>query len=60
MLSHNDLLANNILISESIDEKIHFIDYEYASYNYRTYDIADYFTETKEDYKNLFKEEDID
>jgi len=49
VFSHNDLLPGNILlIGES--EKIKFIDYEYSSYNYRGFDIANYLNESILDY----------
>lgn len=41
VFSHNDLLANNILIDTN--GKTVFIDYEYACYNYPIFDIANYF-----------------
>jgi ethanolamine kinase len=46
VFSHNDLLCNNILIENGSAEKIWFIDYEYAKYNVRGYDIANYFVES--------------
>eukprot|EP01129_Flabellula_baltica_P001682 TRINITY_DN11620_c0_g1_i1.p1 TRINITY_DN11620_c0_g1~~TRINITY_DN11620_c0_g1_i1.p1 ORF type:complete len:361 (+),score=69.48 TRINITY_DN11620_c0_g1_i1:42-1085(+) len=39
---HNDLLAGNILIDE---DEVHFIDFEYGSYNNRSWDIANHFIE---------------
>ncbi|KAJ2615967.1 hypothetical protein H4S08_001002 [Coemansia sp. RSA 1365] len=44
VFAHNDLLSGNIIISESKD-KVSFIDYEYAMYNYRGFDIANHFNE---------------
>ncbi|KAJ1720651.1 hypothetical protein LPJ53_004737 [Coemansia erecta] len=44
VFSHNDLLSGNIIMSESQDE-VSFIDYEYAMYNYRGFDIANHFNE---------------
>ncbi|KAJ2721064.1 hypothetical protein GGI07_004207 [Coemansia sp. Benny D115] len=44
VFSHNDLLSGNIIMSESQDE-VFFIDYEYATYNYRGFDIANHFNE---------------
>ncbi|ESO97520.1 hypothetical protein LOTGIDRAFT_228190 [Lottia gigantea] len=41
---HNDLLLNNIIYDKKAD-KVGFIDYEYAFYNYQAYDIADHFAE---------------
>jgi len=43
-LCHNDLLSGNILYDEAKDV-VHFIDYEYGSYNYNAYDIANHFVE---------------
>ena len=42
VFSHNDLLANNIIVKNS-NNKFIFIDYEYSTYNYPIYDIANYF-----------------
>lgn len=50
MLSHNDLLANNILVRNSNGQTA-FIDYEYSGYNFRGYDIANYFNESLFDYE---------
>ncbi|KAJ2705543.1 hypothetical protein FB645_002332 [Coemansia sp. IMI 203386] len=44
VFSHNDLLSGNIIMSETKD-KVSFIDYEYAMYNYRGFDIANHFNE---------------
>jgi len=41
---HNDLLYANIIYDETAD-KVSFIDYEYASYRYRGYDIGNHFCE---------------
>ena len=49
VFSHNDLLANNILIKNS-NNKYVFIDYEYSTYNYPIYDIANYFNEFEVDF----------
>lgn len=49
VFSHNDLLANNVLICEPGNE-IKFIDFEYSGYNFRTYDIGNYFAESQFDY----------
>ncbi|KAK7281630.1 hypothetical protein RIF29_09787 [Crotalaria pallida] len=43
IFSHNDLLSGNIMIND--EDKLYFIDYEYASYNYRGFDIANHFAE---------------
>ena len=42
---HNDLLSGNILISRDGSAEITLIDYEYASYNYVAFDIANHFCE---------------
>ena len=51
---HNDLCANNIFIREEGEgvDKVVLIDFEYAGYNYRAYDIANFFNETTFDYSN--------
>jgi ethanolamine kinase len=41
---HNDLLSANIILDEK-ENSVSFIDYEYGSYNYRTFDIANHFCE---------------
>ncbi|GBC01839.1 hypothetical protein RclHR1_04350015 [Rhizophagus clarus] len=41
---HNDLLYGNIIYDES-EEKVSFIDYEYACYSYRGFDIGNHFCE---------------
>ena len=45
IFSHNDLLANNILVSEK-DLKTKFIDFEYCQFNIISYDIANYLSES--------------
>lgn len=43
VLCHNDLLSGNILLSlKDSGSKIYLIDYEYASYNFRSYDLANH------------------
>ncbi|XP_017775246.1 PREDICTED: choline/ethanolamine kinase isoform X2 [Nicrophorus vespilloides] len=48
---HNDMQEGNILISEDVndnygqDPKFVLIDFEYCSYNYRSFDIANHFVE---------------
>lgn len=49
VFSHNDLLANNVLLRVP-DSKAIFIDYEYSCFNYRIFDIANYFNETEYNY----------
>ncbi len=43
VFSHNDLLGPNIILTP--DERIFFIDYEYANYNLRGFDFANHFCE---------------
>lgn len=51
VFSHNDLHQNNILLlqrsdkDQSLDDRIVLIDFEYCSYNYRTFDVANYLSE---------------
>lgn len=42
VFSHNDLLPGNIIIN---GQEIQFIDFEYADYNFRGFDIANHFCE---------------
>ncbi|KRT82156.1 phosphotransferase [Oryctes borbonicus] len=44
LFTHNDLLLGNVIFTESTN-KITFIDYEYANYNYQAYDIGNHFAE---------------
>ncbi|XP_004488529.1 probable ethanolamine kinase [Cicer arietinum] len=44
IFAHNDLLSGNIMINHE-EDKLYFIDYEYASYNYRGFDIGNHFAE---------------
>jgi len=44
VFTHNDLLAPNIIYNPAKDS-IRFIDYEYASYNYRGFDLGNHFCE---------------
>lgn len=41
---HNDLLLTNILHDQE-KNKVTFIDFEYAGYNYQAFDIANHFAE---------------
>lgn len=56
VFSHNDLHQNNILLlhdpnrQASLDDPIVLIDFEYSSYNYRTFDIANHLSEWCFDY----------
>lgn len=43
VFAHNDLPCGNILLFE--DKKVRIIDFEYSSYNYRGFDIANFFSE---------------
>ncbi|KAJ2009882.1 hypothetical protein GGI04_000091 [Coemansia thaxteri] len=44
VFAHNDLLSGNIIMDDS-KSAVSFIDYEYAMYNYRGFDIANHFNE---------------
>lgn len=44
VFAHNDLLSGNLMRSEK-EEKLYLIDFEYGSYNFRGYDIANHFNE---------------
>eukprot|EP00249_Psilotum_nudum_P019045 c27071_g1_i1 orf=658-1773(-) len=44
VFSHNDLLSGNFMFDED-KGKLYMIDFEYGSYNYRGYDIANHFAE---------------
>ncbi|KAJ1793487.1 hypothetical protein LPJ59_004718 [Coemansia sp. RSA 2399] len=52
VFAHNDLLAGNFLRLERTG-KIEIVDYEYAGYNYRGYDIANHFCEWMVDYTQV-------
>lgn len=50
---HNDLQEGNILIRETAqtpEDKLVIIDFEYCSYNYRGFDVANHFCEWMYDY----------
>jgi choline/ethanolamine kinase len=49
VLSHNDFLNGNIL--KLPENKLVLIDFEYSSYNLRTFDIANFITESLFDYE---------
>ncbi|CAG0915631.1 unnamed protein product [Notodromas monacha] len=54
VFGHNDLQEGNILIERGEDAKISrlaFIDFEYCSYNYRGFDLANHFCEWMYNYK---------
>ncbi|XP_068652761.1 probable ethanolamine kinase isoform X1 [Aristolochia californica] len=42
--AHNDLLSGNLMLNDD-EGKLYFIDFEYGSYSYRGYDIANHFNE---------------
>lgn len=44
VFAHNDLLLGNVIYTEE-QERVTFIDYEYADYNYAAFDIGNHFTE---------------
>ncbi|XP_077240832.1 protein kinase superfamily protein isoform X1 [Tasmannia lanceolata] len=44
VFAHNDLLSGNLMLNDD-EEKLYLIDFEYGSYNYRGYDIANHFNE---------------
>lgn len=58
VFSHNDLQQGNILLPDhskkrpTLEDRIVFIDFEYCSYNYRGFDIANHFCEWCFDYNN--------
>lgn len=49
VLSHNDVQENNILMSSADNEKLVLIDFEYAGWNPRAYDIANFINECSVD-----------
>jgi len=51
VFSHNDLHAQNVLVLKK-NQKLLLIDYEYSNYNYRGYDIANFFNESVFDYNS--------
>ncbi|XP_039127355.1 probable ethanolamine kinase isoform X2 [Dioscorea cayenensis subsp. rotundata] len=44
VFAHNDLLCGNLMMNDA-EGKLYFIDFEYGSYSYRGYDIANHFNE---------------
>ncbi|KDP32383.1 hypothetical protein JCGZ_13308 [Jatropha curcas] len=44
VFAHNDLLSGNLMLNDD-ENKLYFIDFEYGSYSYRGYDIANHFNE---------------
>ena len=62
VFAHNDLLSGNMLYNQNDNENqvIRFLDFEYGSYNYRAFDIANHFCECCGfdcDFINLFPSE---
>ena len=47
VFSHNDLIANNIML---VGNTIKFLDFEFGTMNYRAFDLADHFVEFCIDY----------
>ncbi|XP_023231047.1 choline/ethanolamine kinase-like isoform X1 [Centruroides sculpturatus] len=55
LFCHNDLQEGNILRpegSQATDDKVVFIDFEFCSYNYRGFDLANHFCEWCFDYSD--------
>jgi len=52
VFSHNDINTGNILVREDkkVWDPVVLIDYEFSSYNYRAFDIANHFNEWMYDY----------
>lgn len=44
VFAHNDLLLGNVIYTENLN-RVTFIDYEYAEYNFQGFDIGNHFTE---------------
>ncbi|GAB0096001.1 Ethanolamine kinase [Sergentomyia squamirostris] len=44
VFAHNDLLLGNVIYTET-EQRVTFIDYEYAAYNYQAFDIGNHFNE---------------
>ncbi|GJS09129.1 probable ethanolamine kinase isoform X1 [Tanacetum coccineum] len=44
VFAHNDLLSGNLMFNDD-ERKLYFIDFEYASYSYRGFDIGNHFNE---------------
>lgn len=54
VFSHNDMQEGNILLNlqaKNPDDRVSLIDFEYCSYNYRGFDIANHFCEWMYKYK---------
>lgn len=51
VFSHNDMQEGNILLRQSSQKpELVVIDFEYCSYNYRGFDVANHFLEWQFDY----------
>lgn len=53
VFSHNDLQENNILNNPETHE-LHFIDFEYANFNYRGFDLGNHFCEWTIEYNDKY------
>ena len=53
VFSHNDINTGNILVKEESEcsDPVVLIDYEFSSYNYRGFDLANHFNEWMYDYR---------
>ena len=53
VFSHNDINTGNILVKEDSEcsDPVVLIDYEFSSYNYRGFDLANHFNEWMYDYR---------
>jgi ethanolamine kinase len=52
VFAHNDLVLGNVIYNQD-DGSIAFIDYEYATYNYQGFDIANHFNEYVGEYSSF-------
>ena len=51
---HNDMQEGNILLRENTSKpELVLIDFEYCSYNYRGFDVANHFAEWQYDYTEV-------
>ena len=53
VFSHNDINTGNILVRDNYlgHDPVVLIDFEFSSYNYRSFDIANHFNELMYDYR---------
>ena len=53
VFSHNDINTGNILVKDNYQgcDPVVLIDFEFSSYNYRSFDIANHFNEWMYDYR---------